>query len=409
MTCVILSDSVEVCCSKTTAASLIDSGKNYLFDRDIPKAVSELSIACELLAKEFGETAEECGEAYLYYGKALLELSRLESDVLGNALEGFNMEAGDCEVTDDAQIEDPLKMTADEKWDVEEKVAEALEENFEIFDRIAKIHMGSTESEEDCEEEDMDEDGDPKETDAVASAGIAADLDPTITGEMSIDECSKQGIDGKNGEGEEVEDDIEAEDASNLQLAWEMLELAKVSFGKTLEKSTGEKRSEAEVKICMAILGLGEVGVENENYGQAVEEFRQCLERRKAVLPADSRSIAEVHYQLGMALGFLRQFTEAESSLVDAISVLETREKNLKNMEASETVDQELAELTTLVGEIKETIAEHKEMSKEKVEENPGFPESGDGKPISSIAIKRTEPNLAELAKTELSAGPATA
>ena len=39
-------------------------------------SVSNCSKACEMMAKEKGEMATECAEAYFYYGKALLELSR---------------------------------------------------------------------------------------------------------------------------------------------------------------------------------------------------------------------------------------------------------------------------------------------------------------------------------------------
>merc|ERR1711990_401440 len=117
----------------------------------IPDAVSNCSKACEIMVKHKGEMATECAEAYFYYGKALLELSRVESGVLGNALDGVDMEA----------------MTTDEKSEIEEKVADALEEDFEKHDFVARAHT-SDNTEEDSEEDDVmegEQDGDEMEAD----------------------------------------------------------------------------------------------------------------------------------------------------------------------------------------------------------------------------------------------------
>ena len=49
------------------------------------------------------------------------------------------------------------------------------------------------------------------------------------------------------------------------------------------------------------------------------------------------RSIAETHYQLGVAQAHCEDFANAEKSLKAAIAVLDTRVVNLKKMEVSRT------------------------------------------------------------------------
>merc|ERR1712098_566619 len=338
-------------------------GKRHLLVCSFPAAVSDLAESCELLAKVHGETASECGEAYYYYGKALLELSRVENQVLGNALQGVDMDAE--EPAGDAMVEDPEKVTKDEKIEIEDKVAEALEENFENHDRIARAHTAQTE--EDAMEEDDNEEGEDSEKTEDKAEGT------------------------EKGEKAENMDD---EDPSNLQLAWEMLELAKVVYGKVAESGTGDAKTSAEARLCEAYLGLGEVSLENENYSQAVADFTECLNRRLATLPPDSRSIAETHYQLGVAKFLEEKFEESETCLNKAKSVLEVRIVNLSKMETSENLAKEIEDLHTLVKEINEKINDHKVAEKAKSEGkgegmSAGFT-GGSDKPVSSIGVKKS-------------------
>merc|ERR1719260_663124 len=137
--------------SHEKALELLAEAKRDLLVHAIPDAVSNCSKACEMMAEEKGEMATECAEAYFYYGKALLELSRVESGVLGNALDGVDMETKTTDVKH-TLVEDTEAMTTDEKSEIEEKVADALEENFEKHDFVARAHTG-----DDTEDETEDE------------------------------------------------------------------------------------------------------------------------------------------------------------------------------------------------------------------------------------------------------------
>merc|ERR1712025_92384 len=210
------------------AKELLAEGKRDLLVHAIPDAVTNCSKACEIMVKHKGEMAAECAEAYFYYGKALLELSRVESGVLGNALDGVDMETKTTDVKD-TLVEDTEAMTTDEKSEIEEKVADALEENFEKHDIVARAHTGDN-TEEESEEDEMEEDQ----------------------------------------VGDEMETAVEKADAEvgNLEQAWQMFDLAKVIYSKAGDVS----------KECESLTLLGEVSLENSNYKQAVEDLTLCLD-----------------------------------------------------------------------------------------------------------------------------------
>merc|ERR1712181_213321 len=112
-------------------------------------------------------------------GKALLELSRVESGVLGNALDGVNMDA-ETSPTKGVIVEDA------EGLPTEEKAADALADNFDKHEMLAKAHNADNTEET---EEDVTED--------------------------------------------KMETDVEkTEEPGNLEQAWQMFDLAKVIYGK---------------------------------------------------------------------------------------------------------------------------------------------------------------------------------
>lgn len=59
-----MTDTVEV--PTSTPIELLAAGRRNLAVREFTSAVETLAAACELLAKEHGDTADQCAEAYLW-------------------------------------------------------------------------------------------------------------------------------------------------------------------------------------------------------------------------------------------------------------------------------------------------------------------------------------------------------
>merc|ERR1712219_53231 len=180
--------------------------------------------------------------------------------------------------------------------------------------------------------------------------------------------------------GDRMETDVEkTEEPGNLEQAWQMFDLAKVIYGK----------AKNEVKECESLILLGEVSLENSNFKQAVEDLMTCLAKRLKALPADSRSIAETHYQLGVAQAHCEDFANAEKSLAAAVTVLNSRIANLKKMETSDNITKELADLTLLCTEIKERSSDHKEMQKGTYKDENDFVSIFKGAEVHEIGTKK--------------------
>merc|ERR1719319_754328 len=134
--------------------------------------------------------------------------------------------------------------------------------------------------------------------------------------------------------------EAEDEDPSNLERAWEVLELAKNIFS----RMAGTGKPDSISKLCDTLLALGEVSIENENHSQAVEDITSCLEKRKDKLPHEGRKMAETQYQLGVALSYHGQFDEAVKYFNDSIKVLTDMKANSSEIEEIEKLLPEIRE-----------------------------------------------------------------
>jgi len=155
------------------------------------------------------------------------------------------------------------------------------------------------------------------------------------------------------------EEDAEENEASSIEVAWEVLALAKAVFLRSIEKE-GMK-----LKLAETLQKLGEISIEWENNQNAIEILTECLSLRKEILPDDDRLIAETYYHLGLAFSFSNQCDGANDCFRSAIQVIETRIANQRKKISSASSDQrdmiesaerEIAQLEDLLPEMRAKI-----------------------------------------------------
>ncbi|XP_053185979.1 nuclear autoantigenic sperm protein-like [Scomber japonicus] len=348
------------------ANKLIGAGKKHLVMGKAVEAVSALQEACGMLAKKYGDTADECGEALFWCGKALLELARMENSVLGNALEGVPEGEDEEKPPKDSNVESTESVdekTRDElRVQVYDAMAEKKNEDAENKGDAEKTEAGDEQKtkKEDGDESKSDENKENKEAEKEEQAADKPEEeaeDGEEDGEEEEDDAEVEGEAEGQGEGDDAaEKDSDDEEVDNLQLAWEMLEVAKVIY----------KRKEAKEDQLMAAqthLKLGEVSAESGNYTQALEDFQECLKLQLKHLDSDSRLLAETHYQLGLTYSMNQQYSQAIEELNSSISVINSRLEKLQGLmdkaegpEALPDERKEMEELKALLPEIKEKV-----------------------------------------------------
>lgn len=152
-----------------------------------------------------------------------------------------------------------------------------------------------------------------------------------------------------------VAEKTEEEEPTDLQLAWEVLELAKI----ILERRGDEGKKD----YADCLITLGEVSLESENFDSAITDIKSGVEIQKSIFTEskDMRKLAESYYKLGMALAANNKPDEGIENYQKTLEILKERMKVLEGLEKPEPSDlEEIKEMKELIPEMEEKIEDLK-------------------------------------------------
>ncbi|XP_053893117.1 nuclear autoantigenic sperm protein isoform X2 [Malaclemys terrapin pileata] len=342
--------------------------------------------------KAVAEATEEAAVQEKAVAEATEEAAVQEKAVAEATEEAAVQEKAVAEATEEAAVQEKAVAEATEEQvevAVEEKaVAEATEEKLNkskaaLASKETLLAAGNAttpaEGKEPANEMQTEEKVEvavkvEKERDDLMEEGDGAKVEKEEEKDDLMEEGEEtEGSDEEDKENDKTEDDkendstienkeSEEDEVGNLELAWDMLELAKVIYKR-------QETKEAQLHAAQAHLKLGEVSVESENYAQAIEEFQACLALQQKYLEAHDRLLAESHYQLALAYHYNSQFDEAILQFSKSVEVIDKRmvmlTERIKKAEGGSTEDEkEIEELKGLLPEIKEKIEDSKESQK---------------------------------------------
>lgn len=221
------------------------------------------------------------------------------------------------------------------------------------------------------------------------------------------------GPSGLNGKAVEDTDQEDAEDG-NLQVAWEVLEIAAEIFSRQGESS--------EKNLLEAYSELAGISVENGNFDLAIKDFNKALNVYDNIESPDKRLGAEIHYKNGLCQSMVKLYDESVKSFQKAHDLLnEELEKAKAKEEQTEDIKETIKDLEELKQEIQNKILEvgdvktsemeqvKKELAKllnttpEKKDDGAGSSKDADKPKPTDIShlIKRKKPDTAGTADIE--------
>ncbi|XP_022906658.1 protein HGV2 [Onthophagus taurus] len=335
--------------------------RSYLA-KDYAEAVLYFSKASELGVKKLGDQLhDEMADIYLLYGKSLLELARMEGDPFGENVPKEVVVGEEAEEEEDSSDDEDAEKVPGEKGDtdkgdVEKGDAEKGDAKKVSENETEKVADGE-EKDEDEEEEDIsgEEEDDDEENDEMDNS-----KNEQIEGiELNGEEINSTSENKENeGGSKSQEENGEEEEPSDLQLAWEILELAKIIY--TKREDRGKKF------LADTLITLGEISMESENVQAAMTDINEAIAVLGTLEDKNNRMLAEAYYKLGMAVAMENKLDEAIDYYNKSKEVLENRIKDLAGSER-ELHKAEVKDMQKVIPEIEEKVVDLRNFKEEQL------------------------------------------
>lgn len=170
-------------------------------------------------------------------------------------------------------------------------------------------------------------------------------------------------------EDQESQEEEPEDDEDDMQIAWQVLDLARTLVQQQLETAKDNKDLVARLADIHDL--LGDISLEAENFGQAAQDLQTSLELREQCVESSSRLIAEAHFKLSLALEFDMDNTQGRTLAIkhtqcalDAVNDRVSKDPNGANQEDRDLIEEldsrikELEQEEALAKQAKSAISE---------------------------------------------------